>query len=127
MNAGPFVLGEHFAQLVGPGKCLPVKVDDAFWETGIAQLPPGRLVTMFESAEDWQVWERHPEGEELIFQIDGEMTLVLDMDGTETRVPLRAGEFAVVAAGIWHSAEVAVPGRALYITPGEGTESRPRR
>lgn len=126
MSAGPFALGDHFAQLVGDSACLPVKVDEAFWETGITQLPPGRLISMFESREDWQVWERHPQGEEFIFQIDGEMLLLLDDGGRTTGLPLRAGEFAVVPAGVWHSADVAVPGRALYITPGEGTESKPR-
>ncbi len=127
MSSGAYPLGEYFAQLAGEGQCLPVKVDGAFWETGVKALPPGRLVSMFESASDWQVWECHPQGEELIIQIEGELVLILEQDGGEVRVPLRAGEFAVVPQGVWHTADVPVAGRAIYITPGEGTESRERR
>jgi len=72
------------------------------------------------------VWECHPQGEELIILIDGEMVLILERDGGEERVPLRAGEFAVVPKGVWHTADVKVPGRAIYITPGEGTQNRER-
>jgi hypothetical protein len=39
---------------------------------------PGRLVTVFEMAEDWTTWEMHPEGEELLVLLSGAMTLVLD-------------------------------------------------
>lgn len=126
MSTRAYTLGPWFAHLSGPERCLPVEVDAAFWESGVAHLPPGRLVSMFESTEDWQVWERHPEGEELVIQIDGEMELVLDRNGEHERLPLRAGEFAVVPQGVWHTADVVRAGRAIYITPGDGTESRQR-
>ncbi len=127
MTARAFPIGAYFAQLAGEGDCLPVKVDAAFWESGVQALPPGRLVSMVESASDWQVWEMHPQGEEMIIQIEGELVLILAQDGSgEARVPLRAGEFAVVPRGVWHTADVPLAGRAIYITPGEGTQSRER-
>ena len=126
MTARAFPLGEFFAQLAGQSDCLPVQVDAAFWETGIAALPPGRLVSMFETASNWPVWECHPHGEELIIQIEGEMVLILQHEGCEDRVTLRAGEFAIVPKGVWHTADVISAGRAIYITPGEGTENRER-
>lgn len=126
MTARAYPLGAYFAQLGGEADCLPVEVDAAFWETGVQALPPGRLVSMFESATDWQVWEMHPQGEEMIIQIEGELVLVLEQDGGEVRVALRAGEFAVVPKGVWHTADVPAKGRAIYITPGEGTQSRKR-
>ncbi|MBB4612845.1 cupin domain-containing protein [Novosphingobium taihuense] len=126
MTPQAFPLGQYFAQLAGDDRCLPVEVDAAFWETGVSELPPGRLVSMFESASDWAVWECHPQGEEMIIQIEGELVLILEQDGVEVRVPLRAGEFAVVPKGIWHTADAPGPGRAIYITPGEGTQSRER-
>ncbi|WP_448996834.1 cupin domain-containing protein [Novosphingobium sp.] len=127
MTARAYPLGPWFAHLAGPERCLAVEVDAAFWEGGVQALPPGRLVSMFESTADWQVWECHPEGEELIIQIEGELVLILEQDGAEVRVPLRAGEFAVVPKGVWHTADAPVPGKAIYITPGEGTQSRERR
>ncbi|MCX7284251.1 MAG: cupin domain-containing protein [Novosphingobium sp.] len=126
MSARAYPLGPWFAHLTGGAQCLPVEVDAAFWETGVGALPPGRLVSMFESAEDWKVWECHPSGEELIIQIDGGMVLVLDRGSSLERVPLQAGEFAIVPQGVWHTADVIAPGRAIYITPGEGTQSRER-
>lgn len=126
MTPQAFPLGQYFAQLAGVGDCLPVKVDAAFWETGIGALPPGRLVSMIEGTGDWAVWECHPRGDEMIIQIEGELVLIFELDGGEVRLPLRAGEFAVVPQGVWHTADVPGPGRAIYITPGEGTQSRDR-
>lgn len=127
MSVRAYPLGPWFAHLAGADRCLPVEVDAAFWESGVQALPAGRLVSMFESTEDWQVWECHPEGEELIVQIEGELVLVMDLGGEHQRVVLRAGEFAVVPQGVWHTADVVSPGRGLYITPGEGTQSRERQ
>lgn len=106
---------------------MAVEVDAAFWESGVQALPPGRLVSMFESAADWQVWECHPDGEEMVIQIEGELVLILERGGAEVRVPLRPGEFVVVPKGVWHTADAPVPGRAIYITPGDGTQSRDRK
>lgn len=126
MSVRAYPLGPWFAHLAGADRCLPVEVDAAFWESGVQALPAGRLVSMFESTEDWQVWECHPEGEEMIIQIEGELVLILDRDGTNECVSLKAGEFAVVPQGVWHTADVPSAGRAIYITPGDGTQSRER-
>ena len=126
MKAQAYPLGPYFAQLAGDGACLPVEVDAAFWESGVQALPPGRLVSTFESAADWPVWEMHPQGDEMIIQIEGELVLILDRADCEERIHLRAGDFAVVPQGMWHTAEVPSAGRAIYITPGEGTQNRER-
>ncbi|MDP9108831.1 MAG: hypothetical protein M3N23_07155, partial [Pseudomonadota bacterium] len=52
-NLSVFNFAEHFAQLTLDNGCLPVKVDASFWQSGIAELPPGRLVSMVESDADW--------------------------------------------------------------------------
>lgn len=121
-----YSLGKYFAHLTGDNGCIAVKVDDRFWEVGIAALPPGRLVSMFESDKNWSNWERHPEGEELIIQLDGKLDLILEYDGSVARILLSPGNFIIVPKGIWHTADVPQAGRALYITPGDGTESRLR-
>lgn len=126
MTLRAYPLGAYYAQLGGEAECLPVEVDAAFWGSGVQALPPGRLVSMFESVSDWTVWEMHPQGEEMIIQIEGELVLILEQDSGEVRLPLRAGEFAVVPKGIWHTADVPLAGRAIYITPGEGTQNRER-
>ena len=50
-------------------------------------------------------------------------------DGREQAVVLAAGEYAINAAGMWHTADVAPsdgPATALFITAGLGTEHRAR-
>ena len=89
-------------------------------------MPPGRLVSMIDSATDWDSWERHPHGAEFILQLSGELELILDEDGKETSILLRQQDFTIVPPGVWHTANVPEPGAALYITPGEGTQNRTR-
>jgi hypothetical protein len=54
------------------------------------------------------------------------MTLVQEIDGAARHVDLGPCEAIVNPPGVWHTADVHEPGRYLTITPGEGTEHRPR-
>jgi quercetin dioxygenase-like cupin family protein len=86
----------------------------------------GRMVTMNEQAESWPTWERHPAGEELVILLEGRIELIQEIDGDERRVELRAGQALINPPGVWHTADVHEPGRGLFITPGTGTEHKPR-
>jgi quercetin dioxygenase-like cupin family protein len=86
----------------------------------------GRLVTMGRQTESWTSWERHPAGEELVLLLSGRVDLIQDLDGNEHRIELHAGEGVLNPPGVWHTSDVHEPGDALFITPGEGTEHRPR-
>lgn len=121
-----FRLGASFAQLTEGDGCIPVAVGDDFWERGIAGLPPGRLVSMLDTGPAWNTWECHPHGEEFILQLDGSLTLWLELDGRCEERRLRAGEFIIVPRGVWHTAEVTASGKALFITAGKETAIRPR-
>ncbi len=70
-------------------------------------------------------WERHPAGEEVVFLMSGRVDLVQEIDGGEHVVELHAGEAAINPPNVWHTARVHEPGRALFITPGRGTEHKP--
>jgi hypothetical protein len=39
---------------------------------------------------------------------------------------LQPGEAMVNPRGVWHTADVHEPGKGLFVTPGRGTEHRPR-
>jgi len=119
-------LGENYAHLCDDGSVLPIAVGPDFWQSQIGALPPGRLISMFHSGEDWTVWEMHPQGDEWILQLSGSMTLILDMPDGEISVTLAKGEFVVVPKGVWHTADVIEPGESLFVTAGEGTSHRPR-
>ena len=95
-------------------------------ETFAADGDEGRLVTLNEQNETWTFWERHPAGEELVVLISGRVDLIQDLDGLEQLIELRPGQAVVNPKGVWHSSIVHDPGLALFITPGRGTEHRPR-
>ena len=85
-----------------------------------------RLVSMFGFTEDWPSWEMHPNGAEVVVCLEGEMTLIQEIDGEERRTALSNGEYAINPPGVWHTANVEGEARALFITAGAGTQHRPR-
>ena len=68
----------------------------------------------------------HSAGDEVVVLLEGVADFVLDLDGGEQVVPLsEPGAFVVVPRGVWHTARVRAPSRALFLTRGDGTEHRP--
>jgi hypothetical protein len=86
----------------------------------------GRMVCLLSSGENWTTWERHPAGEELAVTISGRFHLIQEGDTGEERVNLTPGTAAVNPTGVWHTLDVVEPGEILFVTPGSGTEHRPR-
>jgi len=86
----------------------------------------GRLVVMSPSDSTWTTWERHPAGDELVVQLSGSSTLFQEIDGVVHEVELRSGMAVINPKGAWHTVDVHEPGQSLFITPGRGTEHRPR-
>lgn len=85
------------------------------------------LVTQLRFTESWAGWEKHPLGDEVVCLLSGRITLIQEHDGVEVRTELtRSGEFAVNPRGTWHTADVHEESLVLFITAGEGTETRPR-
>jgi mannose-6-phosphate isomerase-like protein (cupin superfamily) len=107
---------------------LPV---DGFWP----QLMKGELgdfhheylVTTGEYDADWQGWEMHPHGDEIVCLLSGRATLILEAtDGSRSELELaQPGSFALVPRGSWHTAKIASASRFFFITAGEGTQHRP--
>jgi hypothetical protein len=86
----------------------------------------GRLVSMHTFSESWDVWEMHPKGSEAVLCVAGSIELVQEIDGAEVTTKLSTGEYAINQPGTWHTANVAGPTTAVFITAGEGTEHRQR-
>ena len=123
-------LAATFARLRPDASIETLRVDDTFWP----RLASGQLgdfhheylVSLHECDADWSNWERHPEGDEIVCLIDGDVTFVLDAeDGAQTVRLSDSGAYLVVPRGTWHTARVAAPSRLLFVTAGEGTEHRP--
>ena len=87
----------------------------------------GRLVSLYTFAESWDSWEMHPAGDEVVLCTAGSLTLHQEHpDGTTATVTLGPGDYAINPPGVWHTADVESEATALFITPGEGTQHRPR-
>jgi mannose-6-phosphate isomerase-like protein (cupin superfamily) len=110
----------------GPAATLLAVTPD-FWQKLETRrdLHGGRLISAYRFEEDWTSWERHPAGDELVFQLSGAMDFVVEDGGSERTVSLRGRAALVVPRGAWHTVRVLEPSEAIFVTRGEGTEHRP--
>ena len=130
--AGPYDIQTTYLHLADGGRAEPLAVTPTFWQDlGSGALTAvgegGRLVSTGTYASDWNAWEMHPHGEELVFLLSGAADFLLQRaDGQVDTVRLAGpGAFVLVPAGAWHTARVSGTTRMLFITPGAGTQHRP--
>jgi quercetin dioxygenase-like cupin family protein len=106
------------------------------WDPGVLQAyssavaddgVEGRMVMVFDaSGAGSDTWERHPAGDEVVICLSGRVTVIRDDAGEETPVQLGPGDATINPRGAWHAVDVDGPARFMTITPGVGTERRPR-
>ncbi len=128
-GCGPFDLSARFAHLddAGGAEAQPAFDGMAWYADYEARSGgSGRLVALHAFAAPWDSWEMHPAGDEMVVCTRGTLTLVQQGSAGESRIPLRAGEYAINPAGTWHTADADGPCEALFITAGAGTEHKPR-
>ena len=123
----PFSLFNTYIHLQEGTGAVPVPVGEDFWATidQRTDLDAGRLVMAMHMTEDWDHWEMHPAGEEVLFLLWGDMDFILDTPVGEQQTRLTQGQALIVPRGVWHRALVLEPSNLLTITPGEGTQHRP--
>lgn len=105
---------------------IPVTPD--FWATidQRTDLHTGRLITGFSMSDDWDVWEMHPAGDEVIVVTEGEVRFHLDDGESTDPITVGAPNYIVVPTGTWHTADALGTAHLLIVTWGEGTTHRPR-
>jgi quercetin dioxygenase-like cupin family protein len=86
----------------------------------------GRIVAMNQFSASWPSWEVHPHGAEIVVCTAGSVTLLQEIDGKVVSTLLRTGEAAINPPGVWHTADVTEPCTLVFVTPGAGTQNRPR-
>ena len=130
---GPRRLADSFVHLGLGATAVPQPPFDgmawyeAYGERHGADGREGRLVSQHTFSENWDSWEMHPLGDELVICTEGEMVLHQEFpDGRVETVTLRPREYAINPPGVWHIADVEQEATAIFITAGEGTEHRPR-
>lgn len=119
---------ENYASLETNGEIKTFEGGDKFWSLSGAELDKigeNWLVTEFHFEEDWQSWEMHPHGEEIVYLLSGAMDLILEKDGDVQKIELRGKGAVVIPSATWHTAKVFAPSNMLVITLGKETEVRP--
>jgi mannose-6-phosphate isomerase-like protein (cupin superfamily) len=119
-------LESTFVVLQPDQSAVPVAVTPAIWQELDRRFEDfkGRvLVSCFSFERDWDTWEMHPAGDELVCLLSGRASFEFEGRGVvaELSVP---GAFVVVPKGTWHTAYTSVPTKMLFITPGEGTQNK---
>ena len=62
-------------------------------------------------------WERHANGDEIVFVVEGETTLILLIENTEVSNKLGEGELLVVPQNTWHRFESPKEVKVMTVTP----------
>ncbi|MET0752572.1 MAG: cupin [Pyrinomonadaceae bacterium] len=121
-------LTENYLSLGKTGEIKRLEGGDKFWTLAPEEIEKfGRewLITEFYFDADWESWEMHPNGEEIVYLLSGAMDLTLEKDGESQIIELRSKGLTVVPRGTWHTAKVFEPSNVLVITLGDETQTRP--
>jgi mannose-6-phosphate isomerase-like protein (cupin superfamily) len=126
INTNPLHLGLGATAIVQPA-FTGMEWYDAYSARHAGDGAEGRLVTLYTFSSDWEMWEMHPAGDEVVLCTAGSMTMHQEWpDGRTDQVTLGPGEYAINPPGVWHTADVGGEATALFITAGLGTEHRDR-
>lgn len=119
---------QTYVLLAADGRSMPVPGGEAFWARPASELEEfgqSWLVSEFECSTDWPNWEMHPQADEFVYLLSGEVIFQLQGDEGITSLALRGRGAVVVPKGVWHTAKVAATSRILTVTLGAGTQHRP--
>ena len=129
-------LQSTFLLLDTNGDTVELPVTDDFWQQLMSGKPAdpkikllaaseGRMVSAYEMTDDWDHWENHPAGDEVLIVLSGGMTLILEENTSERLIKMTTGTTSIVPRGVWHTAKVTEPTTLIAITPGRGSGHRP--
>ena len=123
----PFDLQTTYVHLEDGGAARHIPVAEDFWARigERTDLHTGRLVTAFRMTDDWDHWEMHPAGDELVVLLSGSIDFRLRNWEGERTVELRGRGAYLIPRGTWHVARLHEPCEMVVITAGAGTQVRP--
>ncbi len=117
----------HYVHLGPDGTSNTIPGGEKFWSLPAAALEKfgqGWLVSEFECAADWSMWEMHPQGDEFVYLLSGQVTMILERGAAQESIELQNRQAFVIPKGVWHTAKVKRASRMLFVTRGIGTQHR---
>ncbi len=125
MDNVKFNISESFVALGEAGAAHILPVSPTFWQD-LAMGKLGnfsRLVSYGHYEADWPSWEMHPNGEEFVMLLEGDVEVLLKHAGAVRSERLsQSGAYVLIPRGTWHTAKIHRASRMFFITAGEGTE-----
>lgn len=123
-----FLPDEIYALLSPGGGIRQVTGGGEFWsqpQDALDTLGRDWLVSEFECSSDWGSWEMHPNGDEFVYLLSGDIEFQLETVEGVVAQRITGRGAVVVPRGVWHTAKVFAPSRMFFLTLGAGTEHRP--
>jgi len=124
----PFNPEDQYVHLSADGRATTTPGGDLFWSLSpeaMTKFEDGWLVSEFFCSENWGNWEMHPNAEEFIYLLSGDIELLQDYDGSVTSTRISGRSALLVPRGVWHTVRVFASSRMLFVTMGRGTQQRP--
>lgn len=121
-------LTETYLLLNETGDVKEIEGGEKFWrlpEDELNRIADGWMISEFEFDSDWQNWEMHPEGDEIVYILSGSVDFLLEENGAVKKIEVRGKGLIVIPRGVWHTAKTNSPCTAMHITLGKGTQHRP--
>lgn len=128
MSTRPIDPSREYVLLGSNGASAVVDGGEKFWSQPHERLERfgrGWLVSEYACEKDWPNWEMHPEADELVYVLDGDVELLLEKPAGVETVRVQGRGLVIVHRGVWHTLRVHAPSRLLHVTMGAGTRHRP--
>lgn len=128
IDPGPHDLDRVRPVLTPEGGTVLRAVSPSFYQDLGADFPDFKghsLIQRFEFADPWPTWEMHPEADEFVYLLSGDVDFLVKPPGQEAaRVRVsQPGCYLMVPRGHWHTAEPRQRTSMLFVTAGEGTRN----
>lgn len=128
IDPGPHDLDEVRPILAPDGRTVLKAATPTFFQELGDEFPTLRshqLITKFDFDSPWPTWEMHPEADEFVYLLSGDVEFRVKAPGEpETRVRVsKPGCYLMVPRGHWHTAEPLQPTSMLFVTAGQGTRN----
>jgi mannose-6-phosphate isomerase-like protein (cupin superfamily) len=128
IDPGPHDL-DRVRPILGPdGNATLKEASPRFYEELPGEFPTFKghhLIQKFDFDSPWPTWEMHPEADEFVYLLSGDVSFRVKAPGQpEVRIRVsKPGCYVMVPRGHWHTAEPLQPTSMLFVTAGEGTRN----
>lgn len=115
--------------VLSPAKKASIEIADATLyqrlDSRYGNFKGHELIAVHEFEKDWDTWEIHPHGDEVVLLLSGQITMTMNLPHGQESVTLSdAGSYIIIPQGVWHTAATNTKSKLLFVTPGQDTDNK---